>query len=786
MPNKTFIFICLFLVNAALSASLVSIDNALTAAETWWGKNCINEQLLRVESVKLIQKDGLPVYYVINAEKEGFVLVSADDNCRPIIGYSEKGHFDYPFTSPEVGEWMDAYATSVVNAINRDISADIPHPLWLELLSGTISDREPDRNIQPMITTTWNQGNPYNALCPVDAAGPGGHVYAGCGAAAMATVMRYWGYPLHGTGSTSYSNPPYGTIWANFGTTLYNWDNMPSLCAEGNLDIALLMYHCAVALHTDFAPDLSTFQTMMFATTMNQYFGYHLPVYRNRSSYNYENWTAMLKQNLDAYHPVVYVAAYTSVSHLFLVDGYQNTDYFHINWCWGGSYDGYYYLDNLNPGGVLYNGGHAAIMDIYPNISIPIAPSSLSVAFTSHTNNNLQWQDNSDNETGFVIQRKTDINGTWSQIATTGVNANSYQDYAIASQTTYYYRTKSVNALGSSSWSNEVYVIPSTIIYPVDLVITRIGNSQVRLDWEASANAAAYRIYQSPVLLPYGDAGWTLIAETSSISRVINPTANWMFYYVTALSSIEMPASFTRVDGGTFNNGTSNVTLSPFYIDKYEVKQDSYLYVMGVNPSNFTGDISRPVEKTTWFNAIEYCNKRSIQEGLVPCYSYGSYGTNPDNWPAGWNTVATNHLNVSCNWTTNGYRLPSEMEWMFAARGGNSTHNYTYSGSNDINTIGWYYSNSGNATHSVATKSANELGTFDMTGNVFEWVWDIYGNYPGGAQNNPHGAGTGTTRISRGGSYRAAEASCTVAYRYSVPPSQVSSYLGFRVCRMAP
>ncbi|HPX10355.1 MAG TPA: hypothetical protein PLK65_04085, partial [Candidatus Cloacimonas sp.] len=113
------------------------------------------------------------------------------------------------------------------------------------------------------------------------------------------------------------------------------------------------------------------------------------------------------------------------------------------------------------------------------------------------------------------------------------------------------------------------------------------------------------------------------------------------------------PAGFITVEGGTFSNGTSNVTISTFYLDRTEITQGEYLAVMGTNPSNFTGDLSRPVEKTSWFNAIEYCNRRSMQENLTPCYSYKvgttEYGTNPGNWPSGWSGTAGNHTNFSCD-----------------------------------------------------------------------------------------------------------------------------------------
>ncbi|MDD2230913.1 MAG: formylglycine-generating enzyme family protein [Candidatus Cloacimonetes bacterium] len=250
-----------------------------------------------------------------------------------------------------------------------------------------------------------------------------------------------------------------------------------------------------------------------------------------------------------------------------------------------------------------------------------------------------------------------------------------------------------------------------------------------------------------------------------------------------------LPNGFVLVQGGTFKNGTSDVTVSSFYMDKYELTQAGYQAVMGSDPASGYGDgDTYPVYYVSWFNAIEYCNRRSINEGLTPCYSYSSYGTNPDTWPGGWNSDSNNHTNVSCNWTANGYRLPTEAEWQFAARGGNQTHNYTYSGSNDINAVAWYWNNGGSAytTHTVGGFAANELGLFDMSGNVWEWNWDIYGDYPGGAQNNPHGVVSGSYRVRRGGSWYNIADVCTVSSRY-YDYATLSYYgVGFRLLRVSP
>ena len=249
-------------------------------------------------------------------------------------------------------------------------------------------------------------------------------------------------------------------------------------------------------------------------------------------------------------------------------------------------------------------------------------------------------------------------------------------------------------------------------------------------------------------------------------------------------SSPPVPENFVLVEGGTFHNGTSYVTISSFYIDKYELTQSEYQAVMGNNPSRFTSVTNGPMERVTWFNAIEYCNRRSMQEGLTPCYSYGSSGTNPDSWPSGWNTNRDNHTNVACSWTADGYRLPTEMEWMFAARGGNQSQGYTYSGSNNIDAVAWYWDNSGNTTHTVGTKAANELGIYDMSGNVWEWCWDIYGSYPGGAQTDPHGATSGSGRVGRGGCWLSNAYGCPVSIRDGSSATNSYNYLGFRICRV--
>ena len=200
-----------------------------------------------------------------------------------------------------------------------------------------------------------------------------------------------------------------------------------------------------------------------------------------------------------------------------------------------------------------------------------------------------------------------------------------------------------------------------------------------------------------------------------------------------------------------------------FAIGTTEVTQALYEAVMGENPSRFKGG-RNPVEQVSWHDAVKLCNRLSEQEGLQPAYRISGE-------------------TVTWDRTANGYRLPTEAEWEYAARGGGEQ---VYSGSNDIGDVGWYSSNSGERTHEVGGKQANGWGLYDMTGNVWEWVWDWYGSYPSGAVTDPVGPSTGSSRVYRGGSWYRSPGSARVAYRSRIVPGLRGSYLGFRLARSSP
>ncbi len=333
------------------------------------------EALKMYKSIELNQVTNRSVgnqhFYVFNLnDNQGWVIVADDDRCTPILGYSRSGEFVTDNLPANIEDWLVGISSEVQYIIDNDIAADKTTTLlWKELFSGVSTEfiNKGEKAVSPLVQTRWNQAPYYNDLCPYD------YQYyertvTGCVATAMAQILKYWNYPSVGSGSHSYSTNSYGTLYANFGGTQYDWDNMPNRVTSTNNAVATLMYHCGVSVDMSYGVSATggsgAFVISNYTNTENcaeyafkNYFGYKTSAHGEmKDEIGDSQWKSMLRADLDASRPVIY-AGFGNGGHCFVCDGYDNSDKFHFNWGWDGQNDGYYSLSALNPGSGGAGGG---------------------------------------------------------------------------------------------------------------------------------------------------------------------------------------------------------------------------------------------------------------------------------------------------------------------------------------------------------------------------------------------------------------------------------------------
>ena len=305
---------------------------------------------------------------MFNVEGGGFVVVSGDDRTRPVLAYSETGSFESAEIPDALTAWLSRYEEQLSDL------ADGAEPC-------AYHPTRNDRSVSPLIATRWKQSSAYNSLCPVDTTLPqyGGHPSVGCVALALGQVMRYWQWPQQGRGSNTYSLAGtyscwhYGTLSADFGATTYDWANMPVQLTDSSSQaeitaVATLLFHCGVAVNMRYNSDCQGSSSALMSSqyyAATRFFGYSSDATLcERANYTDIQWKTLLKNNLDNQIPVLYsgssyydpVNGTYSGAHAFILDGYDNDDYFHVNWGWGGAYDGYFAIEAMSP--AYYNFSH--------------------------------------------------------------------------------------------------------------------------------------------------------------------------------------------------------------------------------------------------------------------------------------------------------------------------------------------------------------------------------------------------------------------------------------------
>ena len=310
-------------------------------------------------------KGDVVAFYVINYEPEGWALLAADDRIKPVLAYSLTGKFIFneSLISPETRYWIDSYREQIHSVIkenklpkNRD---------WDKLLEANeFHTKSASSSVSPLLSVKWNQTSGWNRFCPEDEDGPGGHAYVGCVAVAMAQAMVNVKYPAAPRGQHSYVHDVYGTINVNYDQELpYQWEEMS--LTSSNDENARLLYHCAVSVNMDFGPEGSGSLSSRVVGALKEHFGYIDVKYYKRFESDTE-WKNLLKSELDKGNVLVYSGdpGTGDPGHSFNIDGYDLNSYFHFNWGWSGKYDGYYSIDNINPGDDKFNVNQDVVVGI--------------------------------------------------------------------------------------------------------------------------------------------------------------------------------------------------------------------------------------------------------------------------------------------------------------------------------------------------------------------------------------------------------------------------------------
>ena len=347
-----------------LYAAPVSIEDVSLIANNVLQNKFSNDTQYVIDRIESVVELGNELIHIVHIDPVGFVIIAADDRVYPLLGYSMESDFtgeNFPVQFEAMFEsFKDQIAIAVVDNIDRDVRIE---NAW-ESYKNNLNISRDDRAVSPLLMARWDQGNPYNDMCPEDQNGPGGNALVGCVAVSMVQVMHYWSYPEYGVGSHSYYHWDYGTLSANF-NTFYDFDNMPTNI--GTEAVQLLSYHAGVAVEMGYGADGSG--ANVFGSSPSTY-------YAMRNYFLFQNdmdqiepndystssqYRAALQNQLNTNKPIIYVGYSDDGGHAWNIDGYDD-DYFHNNWGWGGSQNGYFLLSSLNG----FNDWQGALIDIEP------------------------------------------------------------------------------------------------------------------------------------------------------------------------------------------------------------------------------------------------------------------------------------------------------------------------------------------------------------------------------------------------------------------------------------
>jgi formylglycine-generating enzyme required for sulfatase activity len=363
------------------------------------------------------------------------------------------------------------------------------------------------------------------------------------------------------------------------------------------------------------------------------------------------------------------------------------------------------------------------------------APTYLRATPSGNSNIRLKWNDNSNSESGFKLERKEN-NTDWQEIFDLPENATSTIDTQIDFNKNYIYRVVAYTITEKSQYSNEASINCRQFF---ELVFV-VGDT-----------------------FTMGDSWGDGTADSRPTHLVTLNSFYISKYEITNTKLIDM-YNWALEQGKIYVSSYRVFLVNGDYTGLFDLSDYNSAYSYNVNKFSVVIEPQHPATDVSWFGAIAYCNFLSERYGFKPCYDLNDW---------------------SCDWTADGFRLPTEAEWEFAARGGKKTKAHKYSGSNNPDDTAWYYLNSNRSSHVVGTKLPNELGIYDMIGNVWEWIWNYWSPYSSQPQDNPTGPLIGFNRVIRGSSWYGTASSIlySVSDRGNYDPTTMGTTFGFRITK---
>ena len=379
MRKTIFILLLATLLMGGLQAKPVDVQTAKSLGVKFIKANTEIKSATAELTYTAYSDDGQAAFYVFAVQPKGFVIVSADDRAKPILGYSTESNFT-PQLPDGLMTFFDNYKAGFSQMLARnDERTEEAIADWMSVATtGKFSSMKLDRSVGPLLASIWNQTDLYNNMAPEDPSSVySGHCKSGCVANTMSQIMRYWEWPRHGQGSHGYNASSYygnyGWQEANFEEATYRYELMPDFLdfasPQAEVDaVALLEYHAGVSVEMGYGPNASGAYSYDVGPAMEEHFRYS-PEWEHRDKPNSGSntqWKNDLRANLDAGMPVYYASQGEAGGHAYVLDGYDDNDMFHLNWGWAGFDNGYYTIEGFYLTFYSFPWYHNAIFNLHP------------------------------------------------------------------------------------------------------------------------------------------------------------------------------------------------------------------------------------------------------------------------------------------------------------------------------------------------------------------------------------------------------------------------------------